>query len=158
VVWAQLASTQAGAARARAEWGTARVVWVAARDAAPGDSVIADSRQYPVAMVPATALTTPPAQPVAARHIAAGTVLVAADLLDDTSVPLGWVVFGVATAGVPSLHAGQGVAIFAAGQRVCDGITSSDATELVEVAVPPDCAGPLSAHLLEGSVVLARLS
>jgi hypothetical protein len=157
VVWAQLAAAQADATRAREKWGTSRTVWVAAADAAPGEPVTAGARQYPLAMVPVAALATSPVQPVAARHIAAGAVLVVDDLAGATSVPVGWVVLGVPATGVPSLTTGQEVAIFAAGQRVCDGITSSSGTELVEVGVPPDCAGPLSARLLEGSVVLARL-
>jgi hypothetical protein len=157
VVWAQLAAAQAGATRARAKWGSSRTVWVAAGDAAPGESFIAGARQYPLAMVPVAALATPPVQPVAARHIVAGAVLVVDDLVGATSIPDGWVVLGVPATGVPSLITGQGVAIFAAGRRVCDGVTSSGGTELVEVGVPPDCAGPLSARLLEGSVVLARL-
>ncbi len=70
----------AGAREARAGYGTARVVVVAARDIAAGEKIEADDtrlEERPLAVVPERALDTPPVGRVASAAILAGEPVVA---------------------------------------------------------------------------------
>ena len=158
VVWWQLAAAHTGLERARAAWGRTRTVWVATAAATAGSAVTATEREYPAAMVPAAAVDRVSAASVAARDVAMGAVLVAADLVGDTVTPQGWAVFAVRADDAPSLPAAAEVGVYADGQHLCDGRAVGTVGDHVEVAVPPDCAPPLSDRLANGRVVVSRIS
>jgi hypothetical protein len=157
LVWLQWSGAQAAAERARASWGESRPVMVAVDTREAGQELALERREYPSAMLPESAVASVSPAAVAARHVDAGAVLVPADVVDTHTVPLGWVVLAVPAQDSPSFSVGQAAAIFATGQRRCDGITAGITVDHVEVAVPPDCAAPLTGDLLAGGVVLARL-
>jgi hypothetical protein len=162
-VWFGVAGAQAQVAHARDGWGRTRRVWVADGDVAAGAAVHATAADYPVAMLPSSALTSAPGEAMAARSVADGEVLVADDLADDRSTPTGWLAFAVPADGAPALLVGDHVAVFGSGERWCDGIVAAATGAvdgmvdvMVEVAVPPDCASALSAQLALDAVTLAR--
>ena len=66
--------------RARAAWGTTRPVLVAETDHRPGDLLRVAAVDLPVAAVPASAIDALPAGAVLRRGLAAGEVVVAADV------------------------------------------------------------------------------
>lgn len=165
VVWFAVAAAQARVVAARDAWGVTRTVWVASAKVAVGEPLRASAQEYPVAVVPAGALTSLPSDAVAVRSIGAGEVLVADDLAGESLTPAGWVVFAVPADSAPALALLDRVAVFGSGQRWCDGVvvavrTIDIATVAVaaEVAVPSECAADVSAQLALGAVTLARLS
>ena len=169
-VWLGLAAAHTRADRARTQWGTTRSVWVARTAIAAGDPLLATVHQYPSAMVPASALSSAPDDATAAHTIAAGEVLVAADLERGGALPADWLVFTVPGDRAPLLSAGDHVAVFGSGQQWCDGVVvGADAQASggqvasgqasgwqVEVGVPVGCAAALSAQLALDAVTLAR--
>ncbi len=155
-VWAGVAGAQAQVDDARAGWGRAQRVWVADGNVAAGQALRATAHDYPAAMVPPSALTDMPAGALAAHPVAAGEVIVAGDLRDDATVPGGWLTFAVPADGTPAVLTGDRVVVFGSGQQWCEGIAAAIGDATVEVAVPPDCAAPLSAQLALGAVTLAR--
>ncbi len=160
VVWFSVAAAQERVSAARDSWGTTRTVWVTTGEVAAGEAVVASPREHPLAVVPAAALRSLPADAVAARSIATGEVLVADDLAGESLAPSGWVVFAVPADAAPTLAVLDRVVVFGSGQRWCDGIVVASAeveTEVVEVAVAPGCAADLSAQLALGATTLARL-
>jgi hypothetical protein len=56
----------------------------------------------------------------------------------------------------PSLVAGDGVSLFAAGTRLCDGTVAAATAERVEVGIPPDCAATVSSQLAAADIVVTR--
>ena len=155
-VWLSVASAQAAVTKERAAWGTTRAVWVASGTIAAGDALHAAVLEYPSAMVPAGALSSLPPGALAARSVADGEVLVAEDLAVDGLVPPGWVVFAVPLDGAPSMRLGDALTVFGSGQAWCDGIAAATNDTAIDVAVPDDCAGAVSAQLALGAVTLAR--
>jgi hypothetical protein len=155
-VWFTVASAQAGVTRARDSWGTTREVWVVDGPTMAGDVVKATTAEYPNAMVPPSALTSLPADAIAARAVAAGEVLVADDIAVEDLVPADWVVFAVPLDGAPMLTTGDAVSVFGSGQLWCDGMIAAVTDTAVEVAVSQDCASSVSAQLALGAVTLAR--
>ena len=158
IVWSTLASAQSRLDEQRQQWGETRRVWVAAADLSAGDAMRVIARDYPVAMVPASALTNQPGDATATVAIAAGEVLVASDVAKSgQSLPLDWVVFALATDDAPALRQGDRVAIFGSGQRWCDGVVVALSDHAVEVGVPPECADAVSVQVGTDSIVLALL-
>ena len=155
-VWWSVANTQAEVARERDSWGATRNVWVASGPVAAGEVVQATGNDYPIKMVPASAVSSLAADAVAARSITAGAVVVAADVAVDGLVPADWVVFAVPADGAPTLIAGDAVIVFGSGQAWCEGLATTVNDAMVEIAVPDDCAAPMSAQLALGAVTLAR--
>ncbi len=160
VVWSTMASAQSRLDEQRRQWGETRRVWVAAVDIAPGDQVRSTARDYPVAMVTSSAIDDEPVGAIATASIAAGEVLVAADIAATTDrvLPPDWVVFALAGDNTPDLHPGSPVVVFGSGQRLCDGLVVAVNDELVEVGVPPECANAVSVQIAAQSVVLAVLA
>lgn len=165
VVWFSITAAQARVTAARDSWGATRTVWVAAGEVGAGAAVVADARQYPLAVVPAGALTSLPADAVAARSIGTGEVVVADDLAGESLTPDGWVVFAVPADSAPTLVVLDRVVVFGSGRQWCDGVvvaarSAADPGAVdragVEVAVPPDCAADVSAQLALGATTLAR--
>lgn len=157
IVWSLLASSQAKLEDERKRWGETQRVWIAAEDFAPGDVIRSVARDYPSAMVPATAIDDAPVGVVAIAPIAAGEVLVDSDVdaTTDDFLEADWVVFAFERDRVPALHIGSGVVVFGSGQRWCEGIVVALGDEEIEVGVPPTCADAVSAQIAAGGVVLA---
>ena len=171
MAWAGVRGAVAAAQRRQERWGESRAVMVVATATPRGQPIRASPRQYPAAMVPATAVRSLPHGAVATHDLAAGEVLVTGDLAGDGAgngsgtgtLPTGWVVFGITSGEWPTLVAGDEVAVFADGTRWCDGIVLYTGTadnvgsvESVDVGVPAACAPSVSAQVATGSVVLAR--
>jgi len=157
LAWLGVAGAQARVAHQRDQWGATRRIWVAEADLAAGTPVHAVGRDYPVAMLPGSAVTSLPANAVAARPVAAGEVLVAADLAGESTLPAHWLVFAVPGDGAPRLLPGEHVEVFGSGQRWCEGIVAGTTDSHVEVGVDPGCATSMSAQLAVAAVTLARL-
>ncbi len=155
-VWLSVASAQAQVARERDSWGTTRTVLVASGPVAAGGVVLAVAADYPIAMVPASAMSSLPDDALAARAIAAGEVVVAGDVAVDGLIPADWVVFAVPADGAPTLIASDVVTVFGSGQAWCEGMAATVSESAVEIAVPEDCAAAVSAQLALGAITLAR--
>lgn len=159
IVWSTLSSAQSRLDEQRHQWSETRRVWVAVGDIAPGDEIRSVARDYPVAMVSASAINAQPVDARATAAIAAGEVLVASDVAaTDRWLPADWVVFALASDNTPALLQGGGVAIFGSGQRWCDGVVVTVGEDNVEVGVPRECADTVSAQIASGSIVLAALN
>ena len=160
IVWSTVSTAQARLDKQRQQWGETRRVWVAVDDIAPGDLVRSVARDYPVAMVTASAIDDEPVGAIATASIAAGEVLVSADVATegDRPLPAGWVVFALGGNESPTLRPGDRVVIFGSGQRWCDGVVVAVADDRVEVGTPPECANAVSLQLAAGSIVLATLA
>lgn len=156
VVWWGIGAADSAAHRERTRWGTTRTVMVAAGPITAGAPIRAEPAQYPLAIVPPSAVRALPAEAVAAHAIAKGEVVVAAAVADADDVPRGWVVFAVAGTQPPALVPGDSVALYADGALWCEGIVAAVMPQQADVGVPADCAEALSAHLAAGTVVLAR--
>ncbi len=158
IVWSTIASAQSRLDKQRHRWGETRRVWVAAVDISPGDLMLAAARDYPVAMLPASAIDDEPVGAIATASVAAGEVIVTSDVSpDERGVPPDWVVFALGPHGVPALRPGDQVAIFGSGQRWCDGVVVAVGDNSIEVGVPPTCADMVSAQVASQSIVLALL-
>ena len=155
-MWLTLSAKHADLNRQRRQWGATRRVWVAAADIAPGELVNSVARDYPAAMVPASAIGDEPKEAIAATRIAAGEVLVDSDLdaAAQRSLPPDWVVFALPRDHTPSLETGVAVAVFGGGQRWCDGIVVAVGDNDLDVGVPPECADSVSVQLASGTIVL----
>lgn len=160
LVWLLLTAKRAELDDQRRRWGETRRVWVAAVDIGAGEAVRTIERDYPVAMVPASALDAEPTVGLLAEtSIAAGEVLVASDVDVDTNsaLPLGWVVFAFSRDHTPALHPGVAVAVFGSGQRWCDGMVVAVSADDIDVGVPSTCADAVSAQVASGAIVVASV-
>lgn len=150
------ATTVRGAVREaeaqRDRWGTTRVVWVVTAPTERGAPIAAEARELPVAVLPATPLDTAPTAP-ASRRLGVGEILVADDVAAVGTVPADWVVMSVDDDAAPRLVIGDGVVVFADGERLCPGVVVTTDDERFEVAVDERCAARVSAA---GMVVLGR--
>lgn len=157
LVWLTLSAKHADLDHQRRQWGETRRVWVAAADIAPGELVNSVARDYPAAMVPASAIGDEPKEAIAATRIAAGEVLVDSDLdaAAQRSLPSNWVVFALPRDHTPALETGVAVAVFGSGQRWCDGIVVAVGDNDLDVGVPPECADSVSVQVASGATVLA---
>jgi len=161
IAWLTVRSAVAAADARQAAWGTTVAVWVAAEPIAAGDPMVVETRDYPVAVVPADAVRDRPDGP-AARTVGMGDIITAADTTDPADPPGAIpapdaVVLAVPAAGAPQLAPGAAVLLLGNGTPLCDGVTTSAPTaEWVEVAVAPECAAALTGHLAAGTVVVAR--
>jgi hypothetical protein len=160
IIWSTLATNQAKLDDQRRRWGETRRVWVAAVDIAPGDVVRSVARDYPIAMVAASAIIDQPAGVIATSSISAGEVLVAADIDEtgDDLLPPDWVVFALSNDHTPSLHQGDDVAVFGSGQRWCDGVVAAVGDDTADIGVPPTCADAVSVQIAAGTLVLATVN
>ena len=155
-VWMGVHSASVAALAQQRRWGESRPVLVVVAAIPAGQPIRASPRQYPLAMVPPSALTSLPSQASAAQDLAPGEIIVATDVLGPHSLPRGWVVFGVPGTDRPTLVVGDHVALFGEGTRWCDGQVTGVTERTVDVAVPSACADSVSARVAAGSVVLAR--
>src|SRR3954454_14265236 len=142
--------------RQRDSWGERRSVWVAVDAAEPGDALHAEAREFPVAVVPADAVTDVPAGATARQRVAAGEIVVRVDVdVGGTPglVPAGWVAVPIAQRDSVA-RVGDGVAAFANGDRLADGVVVARDDEQVVVAVPPEAAAALAQAVPGGGVVV----
>jgi hypothetical protein len=157
LVWFVLATNLAELAEQRRRWGETRRVWVADIHIAPGDVVRGVAHDYPIAMVPASAIDSEPVGVIATSSIAEGEVLVHNDVDAATDALLpDWVVFALSVDYVPAMQPGDVVAVFGSGQRWCDGEVTAVGDDTVDVGVPPTCADAVSVQVAAGTIVLAR--
>ena len=159
VVALVVAGALRGVEQQRRAWGSRRTVWVATSAAVPGEPLLAEARDYPLAVVPAGALDRAPVDAVARQHVAAGEVLVAADIdLLGTAglIPTGWVAVPVPQR-ASAVVVGDAVATFANGQRLGDGVVVGRDDEQVLVAVPADIAAAVTQATPGGTVVIGLL-
>lgn len=141
----------------RGEWGTARTVWVASGDVAAGDVIDAESRSYPLAMVPHSAIDQLPAASVARHRLGDGEIIVSSDITVDGPValiPEGWLAVPVANA-PPGYRPGDEVSLLADGVAVTDGVVVSADEAAIMVAVPAADAAAVGAAALSGSLIIA---
>ena len=139
--------------QARAAWGDTSSVLVADRAVAPGDPVVASSRDVPVALVPAGALGAPGRDPtlVARQHVTAGEIVTEADVAGGgplALLPAGWLAVPIVES--PSSGASEGDRV----QLASDGlVVASDALvvgrldDVTLVGVPAHLAASLAASL-----------
>ena len=151
----QVQAALAAVDHARRDWGTPVTVWVATAPAGRGDPILAEAREYPVAMVPAGALTGAPGGP-AARAVETGEILLASAVGAGADVDPAAVVVAVPSSAAPRLVVGDLVTLFGNGAAVCDGTVTATGGDTTEVAVSPSCVATLAGHLLAGTVVVAR--
>jgi hypothetical protein len=148
-----------GVDEARRSWGETTEVWVATAAAAPGEPLSLERRSYPVAVVPPGAVRSSPAGAVASRNVELGEVIVASDVNPGGVaglVPPGSVAIAVPTR-APQLRIGDGVAAFASGERLADGIVVDVTEEQVVLAIPSGAASALALAVPGNAVVLALL-
>jgi hypothetical protein len=154
LVAARLHGVETAAQQRATAWGTARLVWVSDGEVAPGGAVHAVARRYPTAMVPNAAVRSVQPHPLAARAVAAGQVLVPADLAGGRTPPADWVVLAIPSEHAPRLVPGDGVAVLRAGAVACDGTAAAIGGDRVEIAVPVACAAAVGAEIT--TIVVAR--
>jgi len=144
----------------RRAWGERRTVWVASATVAPGETLLAEARTYPVAMIPAAAVTELPAAAVARQRVAAGEVVVGDDVTPAGTpglVPRGWVAVPIPQRSAVA-RVGDAVAAFADGRRLADGVVVATGEEHVVVAVPADAAAAVAQAVPGGAVVIGLLA
>ncbi len=156
LVWSLLAAGQADLAQQRRQWGETRRIWIAAGEIAAGAPIRTTARDYPLAMLPPSAVAEDPSDSIAIRSIAGGEVIVATDVSGvGDAVPGDWVVFAVARNGTPTAHVGDGVVLFGSGQRWCDGGVVAIADDYIDIGVAPECADEISVQVAAGTLILA---
>ncbi|MCU1501789.1 MAG: hypothetical protein JWM12_1143 [Ilumatobacteraceae bacterium] len=144
---------------ARRSWGARRAVWVAVAAATPGEPLVVEQRDYPVAVVPAGAVTASPAGSIAHERIGVGEIVVRSDVSTDGTtglVPQGSLAIAVPVRS-PPLQAGDRAAAFADGVRLGDGVVVAVTDEQVVLAIPADAAPELALAVAGNAVVLALL-
>ena len=143
---------------ARRSWGRTVPVWVATAGSAPGESLHVQRLEYPVAMVPAAAVTISPEGLPSIQSVTAGEIVVAGDVAESglaALVPAGWLAMAVPAHPGEHLQLGAHVAAFAAGVQVGAGSIVALDDQQVVIAVPAGDAPALSAAITGGTVVLA---
>lgn len=148
---------------ARAGWGEAAPVWIAAAPAGPGEPVVAERRDVPAWLVPDGAADPHRDLSIATarRSVAAGAIITAADI-DDRPAPLalvppGWLVVAIVES--PAVGAAVGERV----QVVADGIVLAEDATVVEavdgrtlVAMPAEAAPMTAFAVSQGGVSLLR--
>jgi hypothetical protein len=151
---------------ARRSWGSVQSVWVADTDIAAGQPLAAHRRTLPTPAVPPSAIRTLPPTARATHPIARGEVIVVSDATNGSAtIPTDWVVFTIATDSLPTLVAGDRVALYGSGSLLCDGVATSTrppsnqaAQPSAEIGVPRSCAAAVGDQLATHSVQVGALS
>ena len=154
LVAARVHGLETAAEHSAARWGATRTVWVSSGDVGAGGALNPIERHFPAAMVPTAAVATVPPHAHAARAVAAGQVLLAADLQGFRTPPVDWVALAMPAEHAPRLSAGDSVVVLRGGAAVCDGMAVEARGDRVEVAVPVSCAAAVSADI--STLVVAR--
>ena len=141
---------------ARRSWGEQQTVWVASAAIEPGQSIAADRRSVPRAMVPVSASGAAPNSAVARQHIAAGEIITLADIAASGPaglVPDGWVAFVVPSPG-GHFAVGDHLRVYSGDQLVAAGLVVDSGESDVMVAVPEAAAPALATAVLASSVTI----
>lgn len=124
----------------RSAWGETRLVWIAERDVDVGDIATVSLREFPIAMIPAAAVTPDTDVGIVRQRLRRGEIVVDADLgagsgpaalADD-----GQVVIAVDDPLISTADPGATVAVYAEGLELTRGgrvMTSADGVVLVAV-------------------------
>jgi len=162
VAWSVLRGMAGDADDERRRWGVTTAVWVTDAGVRRGDVIVATATEMPLALVPDDALPgDEPLDGLATHDLSAGEVVVGHDVATADDAPATWVVMAVPADTAPRLVVGDRVAVFGSGALLCDGVVAAAAVEedgrrTVDVALPPDCAADVSAHLASGVASLGR--
>lgn len=147
----------------RRAWGDTVAVWTAAGNLAPGDPLVAQRREVPVALVPddVFAAEAIPDDQVARQHVADGTIITAVDVAagggPEALIPIGWRGVPIDEITISGASVGDRVDV------VSDGIVVATSALVIRrdggammVAVPADAA-PLVALANQSGVALLRI-
>jgi hypothetical protein len=125
-------SEMASIAAERTSWGSTRTVLVASHQLEPGDAIVAELVDFPVAVLPEGSLTEQPVAGVARQRVAAGAVLTALDITSRTGPAAlaepGSVVVALSDPLARNSAAGLRVRVAA------DGVILADSAEVTHVA------------------------
>jgi hypothetical protein len=152
-------------ARARAEWGATRPVWIATTDLAPGDALAIEARAVPIALIPDAALAADdaggpgPLGGVARQHVTAGEMITDADIAalggPGALVPDGWLAVPVIETPVSGASVGDRVSIASDGFLIsADAVVVGHVDQSTLVAVVADAAAAVSAADEAGALTL----
>jgi len=146
---------------ARAAWGRPVAVVVATAPLAPGDPLAGavEERRLPAPLLPPSALHAVPDGAVVRQHVAAGEVLVTADVTAEDGpqalVPDGWAAVAVAEAVPTGARAGDAVRPVAGGAELADaGVVVGHHGDAVLVAVPRQDAAAVAHAAATGELAL----
>ena len=158
------AGAVAGIDDARRSWGETRPVLVATTDLDPGDALVGrtELRPRPVPMLPEDAIDRATPDAVTRQHVAAGEVLVDADVASGTLpaalIPAGWQGVPVAEAVTSGVAVGDRVAVASTGAVLAaDGVVVGLTESGPIVAVPSDEAPRVAQAAASGELVLLVL-
>lgn len=146
----------------RRAWGESAEAWVAVVDHEPGDALVVERRQLPVAVRPPSAWAGDPQRVVVRSSVAAGEIVVSSDVVGDVGpqalAPPGSVVVPVADPLVSVAEPGTGVRIVGDGVVLAaGGLVTWAADGVVHVAVPADEAPMVAAAVSQSTASLLFL-
>jgi hypothetical protein len=144
---------------ARHAWSETRSVWVATRDHAPGEPVVAERLELPMVAIPDDAAEDLAAAASARQHLGRGEIVTAADVTGAgplALVPPGWRALAVREPVASGAQVGERVDVVSDGVVIADGALVVDRIDdAVLIAVTVDAAA-LVAHAGEQGVALLR--
>jgi hypothetical protein len=149
-----------GVDAARRSWGEQQRVWTTTAAIEPGQPITAERRDFPSAVVPATAVLDTPSGAVARQHLAAGEIVTDADVgARGTAalIPDGWVAFALPVS-ADHFAVADHVEVYAADQRVAAGLVVDVGESEVMVAIAAAAAPAMAAALLANAVTLGLTS
>lgn len=146
---------------ARDAWGATRPVLVATRAAAPGEPIVADVVDVPVALAPPGAATPSAADGLVARQrVGEGEILTEADVAasgDLALVPPGWLAVPVAESPPSGAAPGERVQLVSEGVVLAaDAVVAARHDDVTLVAVPGDLAPAIPAAAAAGTLTVLR--
>lgn len=156
-----VANATSGVEAARRSWGDTRAVYVADADVAPGDLLAerVERRDLPAPMVPDAAVAGIDGAAVARQHVAAGEVIVDADVAAGATpqslIPAGWLAVAVAERVPSGAVTGDLVRVASGGVVLSDeGVVVASTAESVLVAVPAGAAAQVGQATSSGDISL----
>lgn len=157
-----VAASVADMRRARESWGETAPVLVATRAIAPGEMLDGSvaATQFPVALVPGSAVTDFAPGAAAIQRITAGEVVVDADVGGAAGslalLPDGWLAIAIDGADGALFHVGDSAAVLAAGQVVAaKAVVVRILADAVVIGVPRNDAALVADAAIQHSAVIA---
>lgn len=154
-------SQSAQVEQATAAWGTTRRVLVTGDALRPGDRIVGEWRDYPVALVPDTALTVDDGERIARHDLAPGEIVTLGDTVGGGALallPAGWLAVAVIESPPSGASPGDRVQLASDGITVAaEAVVVGTAADATLIGVPADVAPlvPLAAE--HGSLAVLRL-
>ena len=154
--------------RARAAWGDTRAVLVADRAVAPGEPLVASSRQVPAAMVPASAIDPSNASDgsvgsarIARQHVGVGEIVTASDVVGAGGqlplLPVGWLAVPIVESPPSGASDGDHVQLASDGVVVArEAVVVGHTGDATLIGVPAGDAAMLPPAAASGSLVVLR--